>query len=585
MKFYSAVGLLFIVGFFSTLPAIAQKKKKNSEPQLQTVRQREAEFYFTEGEKYFILEDYAKALLYYQKSLEVSPDNATAHYKIAEVLAMSEKHDDLLKASASIETALRLEKNNKYFYLLAANIYNGLARFDKAAQTYENLIRQVDGTDEYLFELASVYQYDNKPEEAIKVYDRAESAFGINEVSSIQKLRLYLESGRSKEAIEEGEKLLKAFPGEERYVMAFSEVLTKNGQQSLAISSLEKFVKENEHSGNAEMLLAGYYRDSGQEEKARKLLLDVFDDPSVELNSKVLILGTYNTELTRNRAKNNPDPAKEEFALSLYKKLAENYPQDANVHIVGGDLYLSSGNNDDAIIEYQKAIKLNDVNFEVWQNLLYLETRLNQYDNILKHSDQALELFPNQAILYYFNGYARLRKKQYNEAVASLEQAKRIMRSNDNLLVEVNSMLGDAYNTLKQYEKSDKAYEDALLIDPENDVVLNNYSYYLALRKTNLEKAEKMSAQLTRTSPDNPTYLDTYAWVLYMRQKYKEARKIMERAINTGKASATHFEHYGDILFKLGDVNEAVEQWEKAKDANADNELLNKKIANRKIYE
>ena len=105
------------------------------------------------------------------------------------------------------------------------------------------------------------------------------------------------------------------------------------------------------------------------------------------------------------------------------------------------------------------------------------------------------------------------------------------------------------------------------------------------MRKVNLEKAEKMSSLLAKNNPDNPTFLDTHAWVLYTRQKYKEAKKIMERAIGTGNANATHFEHYGDILYKLGDVNGAVQQWEKARGLNANSEMLNKKIANRKIYE
>jgi len=146
-------------------------------------------------------------------------------------------------------------------------------------------------------------------------------------------------------------------------------------------------------------------------------------------------------------------------------------------------------------------------------------------------------------------------------------------------------MLGDAYNSTKAYEKSDKAYDEALVLNPNNYMALNNYSYYLALRKSNLEKAEKMSAQLAKNNPDNPTFLDTYAWVLYTREKFKDARKVIERAISTGNANATHFEHYGDILFKLGDVNTAVEQWQKARGMNANSEILNKKIANRKMYE
>jgi predicted negative regulator of RcsB-dependent stress response len=72
--------------------------------------------------------------------------------------------------------------------------------------------------------------------------------------------------------------------------------------------------------------------------------------------------------------------------------------------------------------------------------------------------------------------------------------------------------------------------------------------------------------------------------VLFMREKYKEARKVMERAIATGDAGAIHFEHYGDILFKLGETDEAVRQWQKAKSMDSDNELIDKKIANRRLY-
>ena len=565
--------------------ASSQKKKKSQPEQEQGIKQRESEFYFTEGEKYFILEDYAKALLYYQKSLEVDANNATVHYKIAEVLSRSNRQDDMLKAAISIENALKLEEHNKYFYLLAVNIYNTLARFEKAAEAYETMMREVDGTEEYLYDLAVVYQYNKRPEEAIKAYNRAESLFGINEISSVQKLRLYLEAGKPEQAIEEGNKLLQAFPGEERYVMGFAEVMSKNGQLPVAIQYLEKFVSENKEAGNAKMLLAGFYRDTQQEAKARALLTELFDDPSVEMGSKVIVLGAYNTELHQNRIRNQPDKDKESYVLTLYEKLVKMYPNESDVYVIGGDLYLSTGKNAEASSAYQLAIKTGDVNYEVWQNLIYLETQLSQFDNVIRHSDEALELFPNQGMLYYFNGYAHLRKRNFMEASAALEQAKKIISADTNLLGEINGMLGDTYNSMAQYEKSDIAYEAALSIDPGNDVVLNNYSYYLALRKADLEKAEKMSTQLIKHNPDNPVYLDTHAWVLYTREKYREARKFMERAINSGGANATHFEHYGDILFKLGDVNGAVTQWERAKEADADNELLNKKIANRKIYE
>jgi tetratricopeptide (TPR) repeat protein len=379
--------------------------------------------------------------------------------------------------------------------------------------------------------------------------------------------------------------LLRAIPGEERYMMAFSEILSQKGYRNEAIKHLEQFTNDNPDAGNAQMLLAGMYRDNNEELKARPLLLKLFDDSSIEESSKIIVLASYNAELNQNRSKKIADTEKENFALLLFEKLNKGSSGHPNIHIIGGDLYLATGKNREAIKEYVQAIESAEVNYEVWQNLLYLEVQLEMFDDVIKHSDAALELFPNQGMLHYFNGFAHLRKRHYEEAIASLEQAKKLARADSNFMSEISNMLGDAYNSTKAYDKSDRAYEEALSLDPNNSSALNNYSYYLALRKTNLEKAEKMSAQLTKNNPDNPTFLDTYAWVLYTREKFKDAKRVIERAISTGNANATHFEHYGDILFKLGDVNGAVQQWEKARGMNANSEILNKKIANRNMYE
>jgi tetratricopeptide (TPR) repeat protein len=577
--------LLLVVPVASTQ---AQKKKKNEvqAPAAGNLKEREAEFYFTEGEKYFILEDYAKALMYYQKALDIQPQNATIHYKIAEVLSRGEDPDNLLRASLSIEQALKYETKNKYFYLLGAGIYSNLTRFDRAAELYETMLKQVKDTEEYLLELAVIYQFANKQAEAIKTYDRAESFFGVNETSSLQKQRLYAEQGKINEAVAEGQKLLNAFPDEEQYAVGFAEFLSQNNQTDKAIDILENFRGENNDAPNASVLLAGLYRDKGEEQKARKLLVQVFDDAAVDISSKLLVLGTYNAELNNRRSGTAPDPAMESFALELHSKLVRDYPQESKTYIIGGDLYLALGRQAEAEQSYIKAIELGEVNFEVWQNLLYLQTQRERFDDVIRYSEKALEYYPNQSALYYFNGLAQLRKNHYQEAAHSLETGKRLSSSNPALVSEMNAMLGDAYNGTQEYAKSDQAYEEALAYNPENYIVLNNYAYYLALRKTSLDKAEKMSSLLIKNNPDNPTFLDTHAWVLFALKQYKDARKVMEKAISSGEANATHFEHYGDILFQLGDTEGAVQQWEKARKLlTKPSESLNKKIANRKLYE
>jgi len=576
--FIASIHLLVIV-----TPVYSQKRKVTHETKPTEVRLREAEFFFTEAEKYFILEDYAKSLLYFQRVSELNPTNGTVHYKIAEVLAKGTKEEDIQKAAQSIEVALKYEKKNKYFYLLASNIYANLGQFEKATAALETMMKEVKGTEDYLFELAALYLYDKKEDEALKVYNRAEDIMGVNEVSSQQKQQIYLDKGKIPEAIAEGEKLIQAYPDEQRYVLGFAEMLSRNGQRSKSIQYLESFIEDHPEASSAKMVLAGLYKDDGQELKSRNYVLEVFEDPQVDVSSKVLMMGTYNTTLSQNKSKKINDSELETFVIGLFRKLESTYSSDPNVHLVGGDLFMTLEKDEEAKTEYLKAIQSGSGSFEAWQNLLYLEIQTNQMDSLIAHSEAALELFPNQAMMHYFNGYGLLRKNKYREASYSLEQAKKLSASNPAFVSDLNSMLGDCYNATKEYSKSDWAYEEALAFNPNNDIVLNNYSYYLALRKENLEKAEKMAAQLVKNFPDNPSYLDTYAWVLYERGKYKEARKTIEKALQSGQGSSTHFEHYGDILFQMGDIDNAVIQWQKAKQKNGDNASLDKKITNRKL--
>jgi len=570
----------------TVLPAAAQKdkKKKASDGRPGEMQLREAEYFFAEGERYFILEDYAKALVRFQKVIELNPDNPTVHYKNAEILSKSDKEDDLQRAALSIEYALKLEKKNKYFYLLASSIYTELNNFQKAASALETMMKEIKGTEEYLYELAAIYQFDKKPDDAIKVYNRAENLMGINEVSSLQKQKIYLEQGKVSEAIAEGEKLLQANPDDERYVMGYAETLAQKGQLKKATEAMEKYLANHPEAGPAKILLAGFYRDGGQEQRAREILSQAFADPAVEVSSKVIVLSTYITTIAQNRAKNVEDAALDVFAIGLFNQINKLNQDEPNVHIVGGNLFQTLKRNEEAEREYITAIQQGSASFDAWQNLLALQSEANKFDSLIFYSEQGLEIFPNQAMMYYFNGYGHIRKSHYKAATQSLETAKKLSPNNPALINEINGMLGGAYNGTKEYAKADKAYDDALAFNPNNDFVLNNYSYYLALRKENLEKAERMAALAAKLQPSNSSFLDTYAWVLYTREKYREARKVMERAMAQPDITSTHFEHYGDILFQLGDVEGAVKQWEKARERTTQHDLIDKKIANRRLY-
>jgi Tfp pilus assembly protein PilF len=150
-------------------------------------------------------------------------------------------------------------------------------------------------------------------------------------------------------------------------------------------------------------------------------------------------------------------------------------------------------------------------------------------------------------------------------------------------MIDFYSGLGDAYNYNKEYEKSDKAFEDALKIDSDNTFVLNQYAYFLSLRKENLDRAEKLSKKANELQPGNRSYMDTYGWILYQQKKFTEAEEWLGNAAKLGPNKPDILEHYGDVLYKLNKVDEAVKQWEKAKQAGGNSETLLKKIKEKKL--
>ena len=122
--------------------------------------------------------------------------------------------------------------------------------------------------------------------------------------------------------------------------------------------------------------------------------------------------------------------------------------------------------------------------------------------------------------------------------------------------------------------------------DPENIYILNNYAYFLSEDNVRLDEALKMSEITIEKEPKNVTYLDTYAWVLYKLGRYKEAKKYMEKVFSYDKhASGVNYEHYGDILYKYGDTDKAVQNWKKAKKLGGTSEFIDQKIKDEKIYE
>jgi tetratricopeptide (TPR) repeat protein len=573
MVMHRRLTIFFLVVIFS-ISAFSQKKKSRSVVIVPQTQEDSVQFegVIVEAEKYLILENYSKALEGFTKALEMNNLSAAVNYKISEVLVKSKENQ---KAIPFALKAIELEPNNKYYRLALARLYQNVGYFLDAAKTYEQVLEKYPSDETTLYELAELYQNLGRIEEMFETFDKIEEQLGIKVEIVRERQRILMKRRDLDGVIAEYKKLIDAYPNENSYVIELIDFLIQNKRIEDAKIEIDNYEETNSPSSRITLLKSELAWMSGDREKSFQLLELAFESNGLDFESKFQIITNYLSMTSKSVDKVR--------IMTISINLANEYPREYKAQAFVGDLLYQEEKKDEAVNYYLKAIRISPANFSVWQNIINIEAELNKYDSVLVHAEEALEYFPNQALLYYYAGTGYLIKNDYRKSIRSFEQGKKYTIDPD-LLTVFYGQLGDAYNGLEDHEKSDQSYDKALENKPDNDHVLNNYSYFLSLRKKDLDKALKMSTKLVDQHPENPTYLDTHGWVLYTDGQYKESRKYLEKAASL-ENDGTIVEHYGDVLFQLGDIEGAISQWEKARSLGEASENIDRKIADRKLYE
>lgn len=561
--------LLLAVSLLLCLPpAEAQRKKKpatkkNSVMELDQEPSKSdrmlAEEALIEGMKFFVLEEFDKAIKNFEESLEIDPNNAAAYFQIARAQRREEKPELALKAA---EKALERDAENPYYYTFLANLQQESGAINEAVETYERLLKEVEQKPEYYEELAILHMQRGDYDEAIRTYDTVEKKYGESIELMRRRQLIYLQQDKLNKAIAEGEKIMERFPDRAAYAIQQAEILLQANRKDEASALLNELLEREPGLPEAHLLMAQIYQEEGKAEAQHESLRRAFSSPDLDLNAKLEILMRYYQGMRR-------DPRYQQVGIELSRLTIKAHPKTAKAHSVLGDFLLAGGNFTEARDSYLSALERDGNNYDLWERVIQLDMNESDYAGAAQHANKALELFPNQAMLWFYAGSAHYLEKSYKEAEFSLQQGL-MLAAEDGLKSQISSQLGDVYNALQEYKKSDAAYEDALKFDPDNAHAKNNYSYFLSLRQEKLKRAAELSASLVERYPENPTYLDTHGWVLYQRGDYKEAAVYLKKAVAGAPQDGTVLEHYADVLFRLNEKEEALKLWKRAKELGGD---------------
>ena len=556
--------LLFVYGFaLQALPTDSLSSRKS-------------EYYYLEGIRLKNIGKYDAAFEMLRHAVKSDSLNAAALYELSNFYVQLNRID---VAQNILKKAISIDSTNFNYRLLYANISKVKGDIQEAVKSYEALITKYPDKPELNYYLAELYAEKGEYLKAVKSFNDLEQSFGISEPIALRKYQLYMSAEKVPEAFAEIEKLIAKYPSEVRYIILLGNLYMERDQYDKAYECYERASEMDPDNSDLLVSLVNYYEALDSRDQALLLIEKALTNSEVDIDVKLNILSRYISLLQRNKRDASD-------ANPFFELLLKQHPQVAELHQIYGAYLLSQGKTEDAKFQFQVVTEMEPSLLSAWQQLMGIYMKENDIANLIKICNDALEYHPDASELYYFLGISYYQNSKVKEALEALSKGLETIKNNPGLTSDFYGQMGDIYFQSGDKKKAFEAYDKALTYNPDNIPVLNNYAYFLTLEKRELNKAERMSGRCVKLEPSNSTYLDTYAWVFFVQGNYSLAKIYIQSALNNGGDKTPEIvEHYGDILYKLGDVEGAEREWKKAKDLNSESKTLEMKLKKKKYIE
>lgn len=538
--------LLFLSSYFVVS---GQKTEKGIE------KSREINYYLIEAKEALTHGNVQKAISLYNQCLVIKKDCAVAHYEMANIAIAV---NDLTMALQHSRSAVAISPKNVWYKLQLAEIMEARGMLEKAAETYLDLAKLEMQNPFYLQKSEMLFETVENWDKALEICELMEEEYGKDFNLLARKQGLYSKANRRKDGYAELKKLIKENPNNSEYYSLLAMRYQEDGEDKKAKKIYEKITGLDSISGVAEMLLYRHYVRNKDFSKACEALKKSIKSGEVDENENIkAVIVLLSSDTTKQV---------DVYRNTLSGLLIEKYPNNVYGYLFKAQEYGEAKEYEKAKKVLEKALEIDPENYNGLAQLSLLQNIEKDWDTLYKTAEKGISYYPQEHLFYLFKGLASSQNKKYQIAESSLRTAY-LYAKQEKDKADIQELLADVYYKGGKKQEAFELFEQVLSENPDKQTVMNNYAYFLSLEKTDLEKAEKMSKKTIDKEPENPTYLDTYAWILYQQNKYDEAFEYMKKAIanlDDEGASSEMWEHYGDILFKMGQKEQAVKEWEKA---------------------
>jgi tetratricopeptide (TPR) repeat protein len=539
----------FLILFVCSIGSVAIKAQKGRLSGSLSAQWVEYNSNYSEGTKQKLLGNKNQAILCFFRCIELNPKSSGAFYQLAEIYTSAL---DFRKAIYFSNEAYKLDKKNPWYLLQLAQLYQNVEALDTSATLYAKLIHLAPGKEEYYLNLSFLYFKLNKPQKSLKILNGFQNKYGVSLNSSLTLYQIYKYVNDNKNCLRVLHRASAEFPDETRFYGLLAEHFISMQQMDSALFYYRRLLSIDPENDKGILSIIEYYKANHDTVQVKKYFSLFIENPANELEDKYELFSSFINDANYRRAFSYEIP-------HMLDSLIRIYPKNQRFYLLKGDYYLRNNdllNAKPTLIYIVKNLKSN---YFIWEQLLFTLHSLSQYTELLDYSKQAMVLFGDKPVPYLFAGMSYYYLKNYDEGIPVLIKGLTFVKQSKEYSVQFDMFLGECFHAIKDYKKSDFYFEKVLQYDPQNLMVLNNYSYYLASRNDQLEKALNYIQVCIQKYPNSSTYLDTYGWILFRQGNYKEAKIIIEKALQYGGANNMEIiEHYSEILFYNGDKVNAI---------------------------
>ncbi|MGD1083140.1 MAG: tetratricopeptide repeat protein [Verrucomicrobiota bacterium] len=247
------------------------------------------------------------------------------------------------------------------------------------------------------------------------------------------------------------------------------------------------------------------------------------------------------------------------LALSVAFNLFASFQLQADTHTFFGDALLQKGNVDEAISQFQTALRIEPDNASAHNNLGNALEQKGRLDEAILQYHNSLQLQPEHAETYCNLGNALLKKGSVEEAIRQLQKALQIKPD----FAAARYNLGNAFLQSGSLDEAITQYQKALEINLDYADAHHNLGTAL-LRKGRVDEAITQYQDALQIKPDLEDARHNLGMAYFQKGDLEKAIECYQEAIKINPRSADAYANLGLAFFKKREIKQAVDTWEKA---------------------